>query len=263
MAETWLSKLRVFFDTRANNPHMGNDDLAFNGYKAPDESSYWTELVRDRLLSDVITKLKLSKEHHVLDVGCGTGMISRKIAAHVSYLTAIDFSAGMLAIARRHPMPNVTLLQANAAKLPLKEKVFDRVLCYFVIANFLDDDFTRSVLTQLIRATRKGGFVLIGNTPDNEKKDEQTKLLQEQCKSKTRFSYYQFLWNRMITRFGNIWSYRILRRSVHPSLGYRFYTRDFFKQVARQASCEIEFLPLDVEGFIYAPYRFDVRLWPV
>lgn len=262
MTDTWLSQLKSFFDARAKALEMGHDEFALNGYKAPHQPSYWTELVKKRLLDDVAMKLELSLKHHVLDVGCGTGMILRRIAPRVASITGVDLSVDMLAVGRHNPMSNVTLLQANAAQLPFKNQVFDRVLCYFVIANFLDDDFTQRVLAQLIRVTRKGGFVFIGNTPDYEKKGEQAKLVEAQRKSKIEFSFYRSLLNRVTTRFGNILSHPILHRSVQPSLGFRFYTKDFFKQFAKQASCEIEFLPLEVEGFIYAPYRFDVRLWP-
>jgi ubiquinone/menaquinone biosynthesis C-methylase UbiE len=263
MTDPWLSQLKSFFDARVKDLEMDPDEFALNGYQAAHQPSYWTEPVRKRLLDDVARKLELSPEHRVLDVGCGTGMILRRIAPQVASITGIDFCAGMLAVSRHNPMSNVSLLQANAAQLPFKDQVFDRVLCYFVIANFPDDDFTRRVLAQLIRVTRKGGVVLIGNTPDYEKKSEQAKLVQARRKSITEFSFYRSLWNWGTTRFRNILSYPIGNRSVRPNLGFRFYTKDFFKQFAKQASCEIEFLPLEVEGFIYAPYRFDVRLWPV
>ena len=242
---------------------MGDDDLALNGYKAPGHPTYWKETVRKRLLNDIVKKMKLSPEQHVLDVGCGTGMILREIAPKVAHVTGVDFSAGMLAIARKNLPTNVTLKQMNAADLSLEEETFDRVLCYHVITNFLDDHFTRSVLIQLVRVTRKGGFVLIGNTPDYDKKDEQTKLIQQQWQAKGKLLLCRSVLSSLVTRCRNMWSYRILQRSVQPSLGNRFYTKDFFREFARETSCEIEILPLHVEGYIYAPYRFDVCLWPL
>lgn len=262
MTKNWFFQLQKYFDERAQKFGASGDDFALNGYKAPNQLSYWTDLVKKRLLDDILSKLKLLPEQHVLDVGCGTGMILRYIAPHVAYITGVDISAQMLAIAHAHLPPNATLQQTNAAELPFKDGAFDRVFCYFVFPNFLHDTFTHRVIAQLIRVTRKGGFVFIGNTPDYDKKDEQAKLANEQSERKTKFSLNQFLRNKTIAHFGNIFFYRILHRTVEPTLSYRFYTRDFFKQFAEKAYCDIEFLPLNVEGFIYAPYRFDVRLWP-
>jgi ubiquinone/menaquinone biosynthesis C-methylase UbiE len=169
----------------------------------------------------------------------------------------------MLKIARRHLPTNASLQQGNAVRLPFKDETFNRVLCYHVITNFLDDDFTRSVLMQLVRVTRKGGFVLIGNTPDDGKRDEQANLIRQQWRGKKKPPLCQFFSNSLWVRFSNILAYRVLQRSVQPSLGNRFFTKDFFKEFAKQASCDIEILPLHVEGYIYAPYRFDVRLWPL
>jgi len=262
MTEVWLPKLKNYFDRQAIDPNMGDDDLALNGYKAPRVISYWTDPVRERFLNDIVSKLSLSKDLRVLDVGCGTGMILRKIGVHVAHITGIDFSAGMLAIARHRLPHNAILQQANAAALPFKDEVFDRVVCYHVITNFLNDDFTRKVLTQLVRVTRKGGFVFVGNTPDYDKKDEQATLIRNQSHGKWQPPLRLTLLQRLETYFRNIWHARIWPHSVQPSLGNRFYSKDFFREFAKQTSCDIEVLPLEVEGYLYAPCRFDVRLWP-
>lgn len=258
----WLAQLQKFFDVRARELRMCDDEFAINGYKALDQPSYWTEPIKKRLLDDIVTKLELSLEHHVLDVGCGTGMVLRQIAPHVAHVTGVDFSVDMLKIARHHLPPNAMLRQANAADLPFKDETFDRVLCYHVITNFPDDDFTLSVLTQLIRVTRKGGFVLIGNTPDSDKKDVQTQLILQQWRGTAYPAFRQPLLSRWEACLKNIWRCRMWRRSVQPALSNRFYTRDFFRKFAWQTFCEIEILPVDVEGYLYAPCRFDARLWP-
>jgi len=242
---------------------MSGDEFALNGYKASDQPSYWTDQVKKKLLDDIITKLELSPKYQILDVGCGTGMILQQISPHVAHIRGIDFSFDMLKIACVHLPMNATLEQGNAAELPFKDETFDRVLCYSVITNFLDDDFTRSVLVQLLRVTRKGGFVLIGNTPDDEKKDEQAKLIQQQWQAKGKLPLCRSVLSSFVARCRNRWSCRILNRSVQPGLGNRFFTKDFFKKFAKEASCNIEILPIHVEGYIYAPYRFDVRLWPL
>ena len=261
MTGTWFFQLQKYFEVHARDLETCDDEFALNGYKAPDQPSYWTEVVKKKLLDDIVTKLELSPKHRVLDVGCGTGMIMRQIASHVAHVIGLDFSVGMLNIARRRLPRNAMLQQANAAGLPFKDETFDRVLCYHVITNFLNDEFTRSVLTQLIRVTRKGGFVLVGNTPDYDKQREQAQLIQ-QLRSKMEPLVRQPVLHRLLDRVGNIWRYRVCRY-VRPNVSNRFYTKDFFRQFARQSLCDIEVLPVEVEGYFYAPCRFDVRLWPL
>ncbi len=253
--------MQTFFDKRAEELGQYNDELTLNGYKGTQQSSYWSKEVQERLFEDIVSKLELLREHRVLDVGCGTGMILRRIAPHVAHVTGIDFSAEMLKVAFQNAPPNATLRQADAAFLPLDDQTFDRVLCYHVISNFLDDNFTLSVLAQLVRVTRKGGIVLIGRVPDIDRANEQAQMSQR-LHGKTSSPQSTSLLNRMLNRARNIWLYRI-RRSPPPNMGFRFYSRDFFNQFAKRMSCQIEILPLNIEGDIYAPYRFDVRLKPI
>jgi len=261
MTDAWLSQLQAFFDTRVRELASCDDEFAINAYKAPGHSPYWTGQIQQRLLDDIVAKLALSPDHLVLDVGCGTGMMLRHIAPHVSHIIGIDFSEQMIEIAKRHAPANATLQRENAVSLPFKDETFDRVLCYFVILNFLDDDFTWSVLTELVRVTRNGGLVLVGNVPDFDKQEEQAELVRKLQKNITRpRQRCSFL--RTISRLEDLWRYRI-RRSVPPSESNRFYTEDFFRRFAQQSSCDIEILPMNVEGFVYAPFRFDVRLQPL
>jgi len=257
MTDAWLSQLQAFFGTRVRELASCDDEFAINGYKAPHLHSYWTERVQQRMLNDVLLKLEPSSQRQILDVGCGTGMFLRHIAPHVAHITGVDFSEQMLTIARRNTPPNASLLQENAAALSFEDGCFDRVLCYFVINNFLDDSFVRSVLRELVRVTRGGGFVLLGNIPDYDKRDEQAAtaaLANRQLQKK-------LLLSRVIRRSNNFWNRRFHR--VRPSLGNRFYKKDFFTSFAQEASCDAEILPMNIEGFIYAPFRFDVRLRPL
>ncbi len=55
----------------------------------------------------------------VVDVGAGTGRITRLLAARGSEIVAIDRSAAMLRVARRH-LPASLLIVADAAALPVR-----------------------------------------------------------------------------------------------------------------------------------------------
>jgi len=68
----------------------------------------------------------------VLDAGCGTGRNFGPLLNAGSRLTGVDFSFGMLAVARRR-FPQVPLAFANLQKeLPFQSGLFDAVLCALV-----------------------------------------------------------------------------------------------------------------------------------
>jgi len=71
----------------------------------------------------------------VLDVACGTGVVARLAARRVAprgTVTGLDLNEGMLAVARRLPLPpglTVEWRQGSALALPCADSAFDVVLC--------------------------------------------------------------------------------------------------------------------------------------
>ncbi|WP_106124277.1 class I SAM-dependent methyltransferase [Pseudosporangium ferrugineum] len=67
-------------------------------------------------------------EPRVLDLGAGTGKLTRRIAARGLPVTAVDPSEGMLAELRR-VLPDVPAHVGTAENLPLPDRSVDAVLC--------------------------------------------------------------------------------------------------------------------------------------
>jgi SAM-dependent methyltransferase len=68
----------------------------------------------------------------ILDAGCGTGANLRRLVQSRSNPAGIDFSRGMLNVARR-TLRSIPLAQADLNEsLPLHSEVFDAVLCALV-----------------------------------------------------------------------------------------------------------------------------------
>jgi SAM-dependent methyltransferase len=70
----------------------------------------------------LIVGLALDDQPRVLDLGCGTGEIARRLAPHVEHITAVDQSPAMLAEARRLPggdAPNITWIGGQVEDAPL------------------------------------------------------------------------------------------------------------------------------------------------
>jgi demethylmenaquinone methyltransferase/2-methoxy-6-polyprenyl-1,4-benzoquinol methylase len=99
-----------------------------------------------------------------LDVGCGTGDLTRLTARHFpgAAVSGADFTARMLAIASRRNRgrsegPRVRYERASALALPFRSGTFDLVLSAFVVRNLprLDDAFR-----ELRRVLVPGGTLL-------------------------------------------------------------------------------------------------------
>lgn len=109
----------------------------------------WIGGTEYRLLS---RELALPSEGRILDVGCGTGWFTRRLASLPGKLvTGIDLNAEWLAFARSHDARS-TYLQANALALPFADNSFDHVLS--VAALCFTTDWHKAV-SEIVRVTRK------------------------------------------------------------------------------------------------------------
>jgi ubiquinone/menaquinone biosynthesis C-methylase UbiE len=94
------------------------------------------ESVADRLAADPDFH-----PNHVVDLGTGTGSLARAIARRfpAASVTGVDFSRGMLAVARalsdkdRDLDGRLRWLEADAAELPLEDRSVDAVVSSFVL----------------------------------------------------------------------------------------------------------------------------------
>jgi S-adenosylmethionine-dependent methyltransferase len=101
----------------------------------------------------------------VLDVGCGTGEMAADLAVRGHSLTLLDFSPGMLDIAKQRCADHtVRLVCANATQAvnQLGSETFDAVLCHSLL-EFAPDPV--QLLDVLVRMVRASGLLslLIGN----------------------------------------------------------------------------------------------------
>jgi len=78
---------------------------------------------------------ELREGKRVLDIACGTGVVSRLAARRVAprgTVSGLDLNESMLAVARRLPLPpglTIDWRQGSALALPFADGVFDVVLC--------------------------------------------------------------------------------------------------------------------------------------
>jgi ubiquinone/menaquinone biosynthesis C-methylase UbiE len=96
----------------------------------------------------------------VLDLGCGTGRHTVRLARAGARVTAADFSDGMLAQAMAKPgAGGVRFLRADLhGRLPLGDGSFDRVLCALVLDHIAGVD---GLFSEFARLARPDGAVVV------------------------------------------------------------------------------------------------------
>jgi ubiquinone/menaquinone biosynthesis C-methylase UbiE len=91
----------------------------------------------------------------ILEAGCGTGLILRRLADLSRHVVGLDLSAGMLRQARDR---GLTVVQGSLDDLPLSDGVFDLVVSFKVLAHVPPIE---RALAELVRVTRPGGHLLL------------------------------------------------------------------------------------------------------
>lgn len=88
-------------------------------YKYDDSSKWCTD---DAMLKTIVQTLSPAADATVLDIACGTGLISRQFHGKVKHLVGVDITEAMF-----HKAKALTdaLVKASAERLPFRDDVFD------------------------------------------------------------------------------------------------------------------------------------------
>lgn len=112
------------------------------------------EPIVDEMLGDV-------RGLHVLDLGCGTGRHSIRLANQGAIVTAVDFSPGMLAQAQHKTDEPIRYVSSDLQKpLPFGKAAFDRVTCCLVLDHIHE---LGPLFREIHRLCRPNGSVVLSN----------------------------------------------------------------------------------------------------
>lgn len=71
---------------------------------------------------DVFSLLNVKSHEHVLDLGCGSGHLTAKLAEQAAYVIGLDYSSAMVEQASKH-YPHIRFMAADAQSFKLEEQV--------------------------------------------------------------------------------------------------------------------------------------------
>ena len=109
---------------------------------------------------DLVDELELAflerhgRDKHILEVGCGTGLLLEQMERFAGRARGVDLSPGMLERARRR---GLDVVEGSATALPFPDEAFD-VACSFKVLPHVKD-IARAV-AEMLRVVRPGGVVV-------------------------------------------------------------------------------------------------------
>lgn len=114
--------------------------------------AWWSSLTR-QFVEPLLDAAEVGPGKRVLDLACGPGYVAEAAAARGAVPLGIDFSAEMVAIARRR-LPDLAFEEGDAQRLAAPDESFDAVVMGFGILHLPEPD--RCVL-EARRVLRPGG----------------------------------------------------------------------------------------------------------
>ncbi|MCD7059392.1 methyltransferase domain-containing protein [Pelagibacterium xiamenense] len=107
---------------------------SFAANPAENYQRYFVPSIGAPVADDLMAAAKLQPGARVLDIACGTGVVTRLAAERVGAsgaVTGLDISPAMLAVARSRTAPGASIdwIEASAEAIPLEDEAFDVVFC--------------------------------------------------------------------------------------------------------------------------------------
>jgi len=136
----------------------------FGSNAAENYENYFVPAIGAPVATDLIQVAALNSGERVLDVGCGTGVVTRLAAERTgSRVAGLDLNPGMLAVARSVTPAEMSIdwHEASAETIPLPDEDFDVVLCQMTL-QFVPDK--PAAVREMHRVLVPGGRLVL-NSP--------------------------------------------------------------------------------------------------
>lgn len=129
------------------------------------------EQTLDDMALDVIEALELTSDDGLLDLCCGNGLITSRVAARVRSVAGVDRSESLIAVARADfAARNIEYIVADVTQLPepLTRRAFSKIAMYEALQNFSTEQ-TAALLRTLAASASGGAPIFLGSIPDRDR----------------------------------------------------------------------------------------------
>lgn len=122
------------------------------------------------IFRDVVQKLTVSPEDEVLDIGCGVGLLLIPLSFIAKHVAGVDHPKVLEVVRQRGTQANIELIGSDFMGADLTGRSFDKILCYGVVQNLLENEELDLWLEKALSLLRPRGKMLLGDIPNICKK---------------------------------------------------------------------------------------------
>ncbi|MFD3158553.1 methyltransferase domain-containing protein [Haloimpatiens sp. FM7330] len=132
----------------------------------------------DKVLEEVYDNAIKNKNSDVkvLDIGVGTGNLSKKFLVQRYNIIGIDQSREMLNVAKRK-LPNLKVRLGEFLKIPFENNTFDIIVSTYAF-HHLNDEEKKAAFKEMFRVLNNDGIIVLGDLMFKSKTDKE-KVLSE------------------------------------------------------------------------------------
>ena len=133
-------------------------------------SKEWQEIVENEVLPWAVGDRDLGDD--VLEVGAGPGLTTDVLRQRVPKLTAIEIDHELAeALSTRLAGTNVTVVEADATKMPLEDDRFSAATCFTMLHHVPTTELQDRMLAEMCRVLRPGGMLVGSDVIPNDTLD--------------------------------------------------------------------------------------------
>ncbi|WP_077702826.1 condensation domain-containing protein [Virgibacillus dokdonensis] len=144
-------------------------DIGASGWNSSYTGEPFSDLEMDEYVTNAVSKILdlLPNHSKVLEIGCGSGLTTFSLAAHVDSYIATDLSPSIINRnknkAKEEDINHIDFRVAKAHEINYKGKDLDAVIINSVVHCFPNYDYLKIVLKNAVESLKEGGFVFLGD----------------------------------------------------------------------------------------------------
>ncbi|MGL5368345.1 MAG: methyltransferase domain-containing protein [Cetobacterium somerae] len=171
--DLYLEKVKRSFDKQASG---------YNEY---------TLLTDNKYLSRILNIGYPFKDKRVLDLGCGTGLLSLSLADKAKDIVALDISNGMInslkAKIKKREIKNINAIKGDIHNTEFPDNFFDTIVCVLSFHHFHDISRVMQILKRILKPF---GEIIVVDIYSSSNEGDQ--ILQNTCEKIRDFSHNKF-----------------------------------------------------------------------